>query len=291
MSVPAADVTPIGGGPRLSPRLWIAAAAEIAVALAVATIVLNAGRTVPNHSAMGDMVSSQPTQFHWHPALLAISGLTAATLIWWWVSRTRIPALLAAAGLLLLATSEPVRGIALQSHLAAMAALEVLLVAAPLLLIAAVRRDHPAADPERTGPWAMFVITAVTLNSALLIALHLPIVHDRGAAITAVPQWLTLVVAAIGLSYWAAILITAGRVKPALRRGALIVGQEVAAILGLAALLGGHPHMNHTTLLGLSASLDQRLGGALMLVTCAAVTLPLAKRLERQQLRTESDVH
>ena len=49
--------------------------------------------------------------------------------------------------------------------------------------------------------------------------------------------------------------------------------------------------MNHTTLLGLSASLDQRLGGALMLVTCAAVTLPLAKRLERQQLRTESDVH
>ena len=33
------------------------------------------------------------------------------------------------------------------------------------------------------------------------------------------------------------------------------------------------------------------LGGTLMLLTCAAVTLPLAKHRERQQLRTERDVH
>jgi hypothetical protein len=280
MSSPAADVTPVGANPQLSPRLWIAAAAEIAVAVAVAAVMLNAR----DHSTMGDMAGPQPTQFHWHLVFFVATGLTAATLVWWLVTRTRIPALLTAAGLLVLSTSETVRAMALQSHLVAMAALEALLVAAPLLLIAAMRRDQPTANPEHTGLSTLFVVIAVALNSALLIALHLPSVHDRGAALTMVPQWLTLVAATVGLSYWAAILTTAGRVKPALRRGALIVGQEVAAILGLAALVGGHPHMHHTTVLGLPATLDQRLGGALMLVTCAAVTLPLAKHLEQQRL-------
>ena len=53
-----------------------------------------------------------------------------------------------------------------------------------------------------------------------------------------VPVWLGLLVLAVGIAYWSAILVTAGRVRPALRRGALIVGQEVGAILGLATLMG-----------------------------------------------------
>jgi hypothetical protein len=302
MTLPAADVTSIRGHPHLSPRLWIAAGAEIAVAVAVATTMLHAEHTmpVPEHgeSDMGqmeDMGVSHPTEFHWHPVMFIIAGLTVASLIWWLATGRRVAALLTAAGLIGLATSDTVRGMALQSHLIAMAALEALLVAVPLLLIGGVRRNQPAARPGHAGPWTVCVILAGALDSALLITLHLPAVHGRGAHLDLVPLWLPFLVLLIGLSYWAAILLTAGRAGPAVRRGALIIGQEVAAILGLAALLRPSPYMLHSNPFGLSTSVDQRLGGLLMLIACAAVTLPLAKRLNGaqapQQLRTELNVH
>ena len=157
-------------------------------------------------------------------------------------------------------------------------------------------RTRSGHDPvPHSRLWSAWVVIAVALNSALLVALHLPAVHSRGAELDMVPLWLALVVVVVGLSYWAAILVTAGRVPSAVRRGALIIGQEVAAILGLAALIRPSAYMHHTNAFGLAPAVDQRLGGVLMLVTCAAVTLPLAKRLELpqspRQLRTESDVH
>jgi cytochrome c oxidase assembly factor CtaG len=274
-------MTPITGSQRLSPGLWIAAAIEIAVAIAVSAIILRVGvaPSAAGHSDtdMTSMESHRPMEIHWHAATLLTAGLTALVAAWWMTSRKRVPAILTAAGLVGLGLSDTVRTIAVQSHVIGMAALEVLFVAVPLLLIAALPRQTSAAG--RSPLWTGWVILAVLLNSALLIALHLPAVHDRGMQLGTVPLWLGLLVLAVGIAYWSAILVTAGRVGPALRRGALIVGQEVGAILGLATLLGtGH-------------DLDQRLGGAVMLATCAAVTLPLAKRLEKQQLRTESDVH
>jgi cytochrome c oxidase assembly factor CtaG len=270
----------------------MAAAAEIAVAVGVATLVLRTGETTDAAGPGSSGVHPpQSPQFHWSSAIFTGAGFTTAMLIWWLATRARIPAVLAAAGLVGLAASETGRVMTLQSHLVAMAELEALLVAVPVLLIAAARRGRPAAGSGHSRPWTVWVVIAVILNSALLIALHLPAVHRHGAHLGMVPLWLTLLVIAIGLGYWAAILITAGRVRPALRRNALILGQEVAAILGLAALLRPFPHTQHINPLGLSPTVDQRLGGVLMVVTCAAVTLPLAKRLEQQQLRTELNVH
>ncbi|WP_213016740.1 hypothetical protein [Mycobacterium vicinigordonae] len=216
--------------------------------------------------------------------LLVIGSVTVATLIWWLATRSRVPAVLAAAGLAALASSETIRTLALQSHLAAMAALEALLVAAPLLLIHAVRRGQLRSLAAQSKPWTAWVIVAVALNSALLLAIHLPAIHAHGAHLAAVPLWLALLVVLVGMSYWGAILLTTGRVGSAVRRGALVIGQEVAAILGLAALLWPSPHLQHGSPLGLTPDTDQRLGGVLMLVTCAVVTLPLVRKLESHRV-------
>ncbi len=293
MSVQAGDAAKVGHSRPLSPGVWIAAAAEIAVALAIATLMLRTGDTAATtgHGApdMADMRSPSAPESGWDPVLFVAAGLTAAAMFWWLATRARIPAILAAAGLTGIGTSATVRVMALHSHLVGMAALEALLVGVPLLLVATVRRERAASRHSRI--WTAGVLVAVALNSALLIGLHLPAVHDHGAHLDIVPLWLTLLVVATGLGYWGAILLTAGRVGPAWRRGALIIGQEVAAILGLAAVLRPSAHTQHGGVLGLSPAVDQRLGGVLMLVACAAVTLPLAKRLEPQYLRTERDVH
>ena len=74
-------------------------------------------------------------------------------LAWWMASRKRAAAILAAAGLVGLGMSDTVRTIALHSHVIGMAALEVLFVAVPLLLIAAVpRRTSEASRRPRCGP-------------------------------------------------------------------------------------------------------------------------------------------
>jgi len=292
---PPANAAAVDGGPRPSRSLWIAAAVEIGVAVAVSAIVLHAGHAPPatdgSASGMASMHSHRSVEPHWSAGTLVAAALAAAMLAWWLATRARIPAVLTAAGLVWLGASDTVRSLAVHSHLVAMAALEALLVAVPLLLIASLPRRAPDTGARRSLAWTVWVVVAVILNSALLIALHLPAVHNRGADLDMLPLWLALLIVVVGLAYWGAILLTTRGVRPALRRGALIVGQEVAAILGLATLIGPNPHMNHAGALGLSANLDQRLGGMLMLVTCAAVTLPLANRLERQQLRTEPNVH
>lgn len=287
-----AGATAVDDGPRLSPGLWIASAIEIAVALGVSTIALRAGHPAPISDVHGSDMAGMHTQrfveISWHAATFMIAIFTAAALIWWLATRARAPAILAAAGLVGLGVSTPLRMMAVRSHLVGMAVLEVLLVAVPLLLVAAAPRRGPSAGSRRSATAWLFV--AVLANSALLIALHLPAVHDLGARLDRVPLWLPIVVVAVGSGYWAAILLTARHISAAVRRGALIIGQEVGAILGLATLLASGPHLRHATAFGVSATLDQRLGGALMLITCAAVTLPLAKQLDPQHLRMEHNV-
>jgi hypothetical protein len=280
---------------RLTPGLWFGAAAEIAVAIAVGAILLHygSGHAMPDPS--GAHSNHQAPQIHWSTATLVVAALTTGALIGWAATRTWIPAVLSAAGLIWVAVSEPVRVLALQSHLVAMAALEVLLVGVPLLLLAAARRPHAGSPPARSARWTASVVIAVALYGLLLIALHLPGVHRPVGTVTMVPLWLTVAIVVIGTGYWTAILLTAGRVRPALRRGALVIGQEIAALLGLAALIVPAPHLAHANLLGLSPSMDQRLGGLLMIITCAAVTLPVLNRLrppqEPHRLREEHDVH
>jgi hypothetical protein len=280
---------------RVTPGLWVAAAAEIAVAIAVGAILLHYGAAGgPTPDMAGGHSQHHAPQIHWQPTFIT-AALTAAALIWWVRTRASLAAVLTAVGLLCVVVSEPIRVLALQSHLVAMASLEVLLVAIPLLIIAALPRTGVTSLPERSGVWAVGLIIVTTVYGCFLVALHLPGVHGRAGAITMVPFWLAALAFAIGMTYWAAILVTAGHATPSARRATLIVGQEVGVIIGLAALFMPSPLMGDTTPLGLSSTMDQRLGGALMVLTCAAVTLPLARRLERQpaaqRLRTEHHVH
>jgi hypothetical protein len=289
-----AGAAPLDDSPRLSPGLLIASTVEVGVAIAVSALILRAGHASPTvdqpGSAMTSMHSHRSAEIPWHTGTLVVAALTAVTLIWWLATRAQVPAVLAAAGLAGLGTAAPMRMLALESHLIGMATLEVLIVAVPLLIVAAVPRRTPNTGSRRSPAWTLWVFVAVLANSALLIALHLPAIHDRGARLERFPLWLAILLVVVGLGYWAAVLLSAQHVRPALRRRALIIGQEVGAILGLATLLGPGLHPHHSAAFGMSAELDQRLGGALMLITCAAVTLPLARRLEPQHRRTERNV-
>lgn len=291
------EVPPAAANPqRLTPGLWVAAASEITVAIVVGTIMLHYGAADRSTPDMASLHSDHhAAQIHWSATSLIVAALTASVLMWWMITRASIPAVLTAVGLMCVVVSEPVRVLALQSHLVAMAVLEVLLVAVPLLLLAARRRTGVTPRPERSGAWAAGLITATTVYGCFLVALHLPGIHHRAGGLTMVPLWLAASAVAIGMTYWAAILLTAGHVRPSTRRTALIIGQEVGVIIGLAALFVPSPFLDHTSPLGLSSTTDQRLGGALMVLTCAAVTLPLVRRLERQEaaqrFRTEHHVH
>jgi hypothetical protein len=183
MSFDTAGATPDNGHPRPSARVWVAAAAEIAVAAGVATLILQMGAstTAGGHHHMGMAEAhSYPSQIHWPPAVFILASLTAAMLALWIVTRARIPAALAAAGLVGLGMSEPVRTMAVYSHLVAMAALEVLMVGVPLLLIGALRRG-PTTHSGHAPAWTAAVVMAVGLNSGLLIALCMP-KESRGSA-------------------------------------------------------------------------------------------------------------
>lgn len=282
-----ADQAPPSDQPiRLTPKLVLAAGLEIAAAAALAALVMREPEPPPAaghvHSGMTGMHSEVASSIHWSFADLALGALAVGALIWWATTRTRTSAGLAAAAAAAFAASAPVRALAATSHLVAMAALEVLAVAAPLLLIAAAHRATPASPDRTIRRYSMAVITATAGYSALLIALHLPGMHDRAGRLGSIPLWLAPVIAAVGIAYWGAILGTAGRVRTSVRRRALVIGQEVGAILGLAAIIRPTATMEHVSPLGISAQLDHRLGGVLMLATCAAVTLPLLKRLAPQ---------
>lgn len=262
-------------------RLWFAAATEIAVAAVVGAILLHYGGDVPMSQPITQMHPHHHTsQAVWTPWQTSSAAITLAALIWWIVRRSRAAPALAALGLFAVAVAEPVRTLALQSHLIAMAALEALLVGVPLLLIAAL--PPSTSELRASRGWNAGVGVAVVIYAVFLIALHLPAVHSRAAASTAVPLWLAIAASVVGTGFWTAILRTDGHVTAANRHTALIVGQEVAAVLGLAALFLPSPFMQHANPLGFSSAVDQRLGGALMLATCAAATLPLAKRLKAQ---------
>jgi hypothetical protein len=81
----------------------------------------------------------------------------------------------------------------------------------------------------------------------------------------AAPLWAALVALALGVAYWCGVLCTADRITTRARRMLLLGAQEVAALIGLLSLFG--------------ATWDQRLGGLLMMATCAAVTVPLARNI------------
>ncbi|MGV0577880.1 hypothetical protein ABQE57_00855 [Mycolicibacterium elephantis] len=282
MVTPATEAASRTGARPPWPRLWLAAGAEIGVAVIVAVILFRS--TIASSSAdphFGAHAHPYMAQAHWSPAIVVAGAATAALFLWWVVTRNRVSAVLTAVGLVAVAGSQPARVIALQSHLVGMLMLEAVLVAVPLLLLS-TRQIRPATAPVRSPVWVVLVAGAVAGYSALLIALHLPSVHGA-TGLRGVPLWLVALTLGVGIAYWAAILLTAGRVTTKVRLRALLLGQEVGAVLGLAAVILPLPIMVHDNVFGLSGVTDQRLGGVVMLLTCAAVTLPLARHIQRSQ--------
>lgn len=277
---------------RPAARTWLLAAIELAAAVLVARLMLGAGQTPASTHAshldhgmagMPGMSNAVAPTAQWGWVEVTAIGMVAAALTWWLLLRQSVAAVLAAAGLVVLATSPAVRVLAARSHLVAMMALESLLVIAPLLVLAA----HPRPENRSGGSSRTATVAAVAtalLYAGLLMFIHLPAVHARSASLGSVPLWVPVVALVIGIAYWSTVLGFAGRVSTRIRLATLIGAQEVAAFIGLLSLFGAWgtmAPMAHINPLGISMAWDQRVGGALMLATCAVVTIPITRRISR----------
>ena len=265
-------------------RTWLLAAAELAAAIVVARLIGWTAQPPASEPVAGDGMSGMPGMAaapaaHWGWMEYTAIGVAVAASAWWLLLRQPVAAVPAAAGAAVLAASPAVRVLATQSHLIAMVELELLLVIVPLLVLAPAspRAEHLSA--RRSRNWTALTVVAALLYSALLIVIHLPAVHSRSAEFDSVPLWVVALALAIGMAYWAAMLRTAGRVPAKIRRAALFGAQEVAAFIGLLSLFGAWGAMAHASPLGISMVWDQRLGGFFMMATCAAVTIPIARRI------------
>lgn len=287
---------------RPSVRAWPLAAVEVLAAIAVARMILwsnnsdalnhgdhRSGRHEHHH--MGSMPSTSstpsPSTASWGWLEFGAIAVSVLGLAWWLVRRTKASSLIAAAGLATFAASPIARTWATQSHLIAMVALEILLVFAPLLAVRAVPMpvETQRASPRR-GTATVFAIGPGLLYGSLLIVVHVPAVHHRAAERGVVPIWVATLALLIGVAYWAAVLRTGGMVTLAVRRSILIGAQEVAAFIGLLSLFGAWGAMAHKSPLDLSSTVDQRLGGLFMMVTCGVVAIPIAAKLRLSPAET-----
>lgn len=272
---------------RPSARTWAMAAAELIAAFVVARLIVvgdQPAEVADAHHHMpgmdtGSMVSPPAADPGWLESGAAV--LAAVGVLWWLVRRAAAPALLAAVALIVLASSPAVRIWVTQSHLVAMVALELLMVIAPLLALAAVPVRTPDSDAPVAGAprWTVAASVAGLAYAAFLVVVHLPAVHRHAATEGTAPLWLVPAAAAIGIGYWAVVLRGASVLPVAVRRAVLLGGQEVAAFIGLLSLFGAWGSMGHQNPLGLSAGWDQRLGGLFMMAACAAVAIPVYRRL------------
>lgn len=263
-------------------RTWLVAALEIIGALILARVIVWAeppGMQHGDHNmAMPGMASAPRLDAHWTwPVYTAIAVAVAAG-VWWLLSRQAVAAVVCAVALMTCAVSQPVRVLATQSHLIAMVVLESLMVLIPLLVLTALPR------PSKTRPtsgraWLSLTVGSALAYAAMLIALHIPAVHRRGVELGAVPAWVALAAAVIGVGYWFGVLNTNALVSVRVRRAALLGAQEVAAFIGLLSLFAAWGTAHHHSPVGIPAVWDQRLGGLVMMATCAAVAIPLARRM------------
>ncbi|MDT5348926.1 MAG: hypothetical protein QOH91_2213 [Mycobacterium sp.] len=287
---------------RPSARTWLLAAAELTVALIAARLILwtdhppTACHHHHHHHPQGTagIPKAAAPLIHWGWVEYISLGVAVAALGWWLqlmvatrfarlrracdrhYRRAASAAVTSAAAFAIFAASPAVRSLACQSHLVAMVVLELLLVACPLLLLRARPRPSVVRPTRRVG-WTIFACVAAVLYAALLIVIHLPAVHRRGAESGSAPLWLVLVALAIGVVYWFGVLCTPDRLTTRARRLMLVGTQEVAAFIGLLSLFG--------------TAWDQRLGGLFMIATCAAVAVPLAQNMRQFQHDKERRRH
>jgi hypothetical protein len=215
---------------------------------------------------------------HWEWAAPVGGVVSAIAAIWWMRRRSVWSGIATAAGLFVVAVAPNVRTLAVGSHLVMMVLLEVAVTAIPLMIVLAWRRPL-RGEIASAGRWHHIWILACTVAYvALLIAVHLPVIRDVVLEGAPLPSWAVVMAVGVGTAYWSAVLRSP--VAAALRRAALVIGQEVAAMIGLVTVLGGGAAMG-TAGSGALAGWDHRLGGAVMLTACAAVSVPMLRKLSR----------
>jgi hypothetical protein len=266
-----------------SARTWVIAALELAGALVLARILVwtnQPARHHPEHgmAPMPGMADAPAPQPHWTWPVYAAAVVAAAAFIWWVLRGQTVAAVVGAIALTICLASYPVRTLAAQSHLVAMIVLEVLLVLVPLSILTAL--PH-AADTGSTGNrragWMVLAGGSALAYAVLLITIHVPGVHHHGGAGNVVPLWLAIATPMIGIGYWFGVLRTAAVLSLRTRRASLFAVQEIAALVGLLSLFSAWGNPGRAGPLGISAACDQALGGLVMMATCAAVAIPIAR--------------
>jgi hypothetical protein len=264
-----------------SKRVWLLAAVEAIGALVLARVLLSTDPPAIQHGHHHGMpmpgMAGQDVVWSWPVYASAAVAVVAA--MWWSARREGVAAVVCAVAFTACAASQPVRALATQSHLIAMVALEVLMVLVPLAVLTVL---PPATSTTRasTRGWSSVAIASALAYAALLITLHVPAVHHRGAELGAVPVWVALVAPLIGMGYWYGVLRTAAAVPTRVRRAALFGAQEVAAFVGLLTMFGAWSAATESSPLGIPTAWDQALGGLVMMATCAAVAIPIARRMK-----------
>lgn len=266
-----------------SVRTWVVAALEVVAALVLARILVWTDRPAQPHqehrmAPMPGMANAPALQLHWTWPVYAAAVVAAAASIWWVLRRQTVAALVGTIAVTICLASYPVRALAAQSHLVAMIVLEVLLVLVPLWVLTALPHtaDTGSIGCRRAG-WMLLAGGSALAYAVLLIAIHVPGVHHHAAAGNVVPLWLAIFAPMIGIGYWFGVLRTAAVLSLRIRRVSLFAVQEIAALVGLLSLFSAWGSPGHTVPLGISAGWDQALGGLVMMATCAAVAIPIAR--------------
>jgi hypothetical protein len=272
-----------------SARTWVVAALELVAALVLARVLVWTDQPARHHRehGMAPMPGMAPTpgmadapapQLHWTWPVYAAAVVAAAAFIWWMLRGQTVAAVVGAIAVTVCLASYPVRTLAAQSHLVAMIVLEVLLVLVPLSILTALPHaaDTGSIGNRRAG-WMMLAGGSAFAYAVLLIAVHVPGVHHHGGAGDVVPLWPAIAAPMIGIGYWFGVLRTAAVLSLRTRRASLFAVQEIAALVGLLSLFSAWGNPGRAGPLGISAACDQALGGLVMMATCAAVAIPIAR--------------
>jgi hypothetical protein len=271
-----------------STRTWVIAALELIGALMLARILVWTDQPARHHqehgmSPMSGMADAPAPQLHWTWPVYTAGVAAVAAFIWWLLRRQTVSAVVGATAVTICVASHPVRTLAAQSHLVAMIVLEVLLVLVPLSILTALPHaaDTGSIGNRRAG-WMMLAGGSAFAYAVLLIAIHVPGVHQHAAAGNVVPLWPAIAAPMIGIGYWFGVLRTAAVLSLRTRRASLFAVQEIAALVGLLSLFSAWGSPGHAGPLGISAAWDQALGGLVMMATCAAVAIPIGRGIRSE---------
>jgi hypothetical protein len=271
-------------------RVWVLASLELLAAALVTNLVLShSDITHPAHHHHMSAPIPPGTQWGWWESS---AGITLAVCMVWLVARrSRTAAWVGALAAVALLASGAARTVALNSHLVAMVVIETAMTLIPLLLFAATRGWHGSV-PARLP----LLVLAAMGYAGSIAAIHLPALHDRAMAYSVIPIWTLAAAVLMGLAFWFGVLRSPIPVR--LRRMILIGAQEVVAFIGLLSLFGAWPTRDDMSAQLLPPMWDQRLGGFLMLLSCATATAfglnhlrkPLSTTLEREPTHARSAI-